>query len=87
MPRSFSVFSLFPVYFQGTALGKLARVGKSKSLAGVVTSNGRYLGLEQTDEEREISFWRICRCWTPQTDSQRIRNYSKNKSLKLWFLV
>lgn len=88
MPRSFSIFSLFPVYFQGTILGKLARMGRSNSLAGVVTSNGRYLGLGQTDEEREIGFWRICRCWIPQTDSQRMRNYSKeNKSLKLWFLV
>lgn len=86
MPRSFNISSLFPVYFQGTALGKPAHVGRPNSLAMVVTSDGRYLGLGQTDEEREIRVWCICRCWIPQTDSQRMRNYSKEKkSLKLWF--
>lgn len=69
MPRSFSIFSLFPVYFQGTALGKLARVGRSYSLAGVMTSDSRYLGMGQMDEEQEIGLRCICRCWIPQTDS------------------
>ena len=81
MPRRFNISSLFPVHFQGTELGKLACLGRPNSLAMVV-------GLGQTNEEREIGVWRICRCWIPQTDSQRMRNYSKvNKFLNLWFLV